>query len=717
MKHPISLISLAISATFPCASALADATQHLTVTDDTPMEVLVVTSDFRAININQVQSSISVIDKQQLQDDGAENFQDILNGIPNLNWSGGSSRARYFQIRGVGDQEEYEGAPNSSVGFFVDDIDLSGLGMASSLFDIEQVEVLRGPQSTLFGGNALAGAIYLKSGEPTAVTEAGVEMSAGTDDLLTFGVYAGGSMNADDTLLGRISVQSHQQNGFMENQYLGRDDTNARDEVSAKAKFRWYATDSLQADLTLIHGDFDNGYDVWSLDSNGENTYTDRPGKDTQTTNGAGLSLSWEAHKAFNVESITSFADTEQRHAYDGDWSNPEYWDQFECDGAPCVYDYWWDKTAKRRNISQDIRLLSNDAGRIFNHTTDWLVGAYYNRLSESNHLQVEERYDASPAYLSTKDSDYLARKTSAFAQLDTYLGSLHYSAGVRVEHWQSDYRDSTPEQFSPSETMWGGHLSVSYDLNHGHQLYAKVARGYKPGGFNMDLPPELSQYRTFESETLYNYEIGHSGSYWQGDVTSRVSLFYMDRQNQQVDASVQIPGTGNFLLYTANATSSTNYGLEAEGHWYVSPNVDVFASLGLLRAQYDDYQYQKSGEIIDLSSRELAHSPSYNYQVGATWRGDSGLFATITLSAMDSFYYSDSNEFVSEDYQLLNMRLGYETDTWSLFLWGRNLADESYGVRGFLFGNEPNLDWADQEYVRYGDPRQLGVTFRYDYM
>ncbi|MCL2914358.1 TonB-dependent receptor [Shewanella corallii] len=728
-NNKYSVLSAAIATALSFPAFAADSSE-----ERQPMETLVVTADFRATEIDKVPASISVIGKQQLEDDGGENFQDILNAIPNINWSGGSSRARYFQIRGVGDQEEYEGAPNSSVGFFVDDIDLSGLGMASNLFDIDQVEVLRGPQSTLFGGNALAGAIYLKSAEPTAATEAGVEVSAGTDDLLTIGAYAGGSMNADDTLLGRISVQSHQQNGFMDNQYLGRDDTNARDEVSAKAKLRWYATDKLLADLTLIHGDFDNGYDAWSLDSNGENTYTDRPGKDTQTTNGAGLSLSWEAHKAFNVETITSFADTEQRHAYDGDWSNPEYWERQECreyddDGNitavfPCVYDYWWDKTAERQNFSQDVRLLSTEDGRLFNGTTDWLVGLYYNRLSEDNHLEIDERYDAENRYLSSLDSAYVATKYSAFGQLDTYIDRFHYSAGLRVERWEADYSDTNSEAFTPEETMWGGHLSVSYQLTSDQLLYAKVSRGYKAGGFNVGIDsekyPELQDFITYSPETLYNYELGHSATLLDGNLNTRLSVFYMDRQDQQVDASIQVIDDGkpgNFVLYTANATSSTNYGLEAQMNFYATDNLELYASLGLLKAEYDEYSYKdKYGTLIELSGRELAHAPSYNYQLGATWRGDTGFFANMNLSGMDSFYYSDSNDFVSDDYHLLNLRLGYEADNWSVYLWGRNLTDEEYGVRGFFFGNEPNKDWADQQYVRYGDPRQLGITFRYDY-
>ncbi|MGL4475257.1 MAG: TonB-dependent receptor, partial [Shewanella sp.] len=362
--------------------------------------------------------------------------------------------------------------------------------------------------------------------------------------------YAGGSLNQDDSLLGRISVQTHQQDGFMENSYLGRDDTNKRDETSVKAKLRWYINDDLQADLTLLHGNFDNGYDVWSLDSNGTYTHTDQPGVDTQTTNGAALKLSWQADPRFSIESISSFTDTKQRHAYDGDWSNSEYWQQLECavydDGgtfigmAPCVYDSWWDKTAKRQNFSQDVRILSDDAGRIFAGTTDWLFGLYFNRLTEDN-LLGEEYNGWDSSWL----SNYEALKLSAFGQLDTYINKFHYSVGLRIEQWQADYSDSNDEVYSPDATLFGGHISVGYQISDEQQLYAKVARGYKAGGFNVGLDlatyPELSDYIGYEAETLYNYEIGHSGNWLNGDMNTRVSLFFMDRQDQQVDASIQV--------------------------------------------------------------------------------------------------------------------------------------------------------------------------------
>ena len=151
-----------------------------------------------------------------------------------------------------GEQEEYQGAPNSSVGFIVDDIDLSGLGMVSSMYDLQQVEVLRGPQGTQYGANALAGLIYLKSNDPTDVFENGAEVSLGDDNLQTFSGFSSGPLTDSGNLLYRVSLQQHQQDGYRDNLYLGVSDTNKRDEFTGRAKLRWYATGNLQVDLNVL---------------------------------------------------------------------------------------------------------------------------------------------------------------------------------------------------------------------------------------------------------------------------------------------------------------------------------------------------------------------------------------------------------------------------------------------------------------------------------
>ncbi|QIR14294.1 TonB-dependent receptor [Shewanella aestuarii] len=690
------------------------------------MEVIVVNADFSNISLDKMPSSVTVIDAQQLEDEGAQHFEDVLNSIANFNWSGGSSRPKYFQIRGVGEQEQYQGAPNSSVGFIVDDIDLSGLGMVSSMYDMQQVEVLRGPQGTQYGANALAGLIYLKSNDPTDTFEHGVQVSLGDDSLQTFSGFTSGPIVDSGKLLYRVSVEQHSQDGFRDNTYLGRDDTNQRDEFTARAKLRWYATDDLQADLTLLHANFDNGYDAWTLDNNGFDTLTDKPGVDNQKTTGVGLKLSYTGAQYFELTSLTSFAQTDHQHAYDGDWANPDYWAGKQCDAydddwnvigkEPCVYDYIWDKKGDRQTVSQEFRLSSNQAGRIFNQSTDWLVGVYAMNLTEDNDLYSE--YNSWPDEV--LQSEYEATNYAIFGQIDSHLGSDYLlSVGLRFERRNSEYSDSNNDNFSPSENMWGGHIALSKAINDDHNTYIKVARGYKAGGFNMTLPAELADKKEFTTEILYNYELGLKSSWLDGYVDTNIALFYMDRKDQQVAASLQDPDNPQrFVLFTENAGSSNNYGLEVDGNWYPTQNLQVYGSVGWLETEYGKYLYSdKYGNTVDLTGRELAHSPNFTYSVGMTYLADSGWFANINTSGKSEFYYSDSNDSKSEAYNIVNARVGYETQTWSAYLWGRNLFDEKYGVRGFYFGNEPDLDWADKQYIRYGDPRQLGITFDYKFM
>lgn len=687
----------------------------------TEMEVMVVTADFRSSSLEKMPSSITVIDSQKIQDESAQHFEDLLNSIANFNWSGGSSRPKYFQIRGVGEQEQYQGAPNSSVGYIIDDIDLSGIGMVSSMYDLQQVEVLRGPQGTRYGANALAGLIYLKSNDPTDVFEHGAEVSLGDDNLRTFSGFSSGPLTDSGKLLYRVSLQQHQQNGYHDNLYLGRDDTNGRDEFSGRAKLRWYATDDLQFDLTVLHADFDNGYDVWSLTNSPTQTTSDQPGVDSQCTTGAGFKATYSGAETFELTSLTSFANTDHHYSYDGDWSNPEYWASKQCsddDGnlAPCQYDYFWDKTGQRKTVSQEFRLSSTEQGRIFADSTDWLLGVYAMNLKEDNQLYSE--YNTWPDEV--LDSEYEATNYALFGQLDTDLGSDYaLSVGLRLERRNSHYSDTNNDNFDPSETMWGGHIAVSKVLNDSHNAYVRVARGYKAGGFNMTLPVELNDKKEFSTETLYNYEIGLKSHWLAGLIDTNLALFYMDRQDQQVAASQQDPDKPQrFILFTENAGSSNNYGAELDATWYATDNLQIYSSLGWLETAYGDYQYQdKYGTEVDLTGRDLAHSPHLTYSLGGTYRTNSGWFTNLNLSGKSEFYYSDSNESRSEPYTIVNARVGYEASAWSAYLWGRNLFNEEYGVRGFYFGNEPDNGWAEKQYIRYGDPRQIGVTFNVKFM
>jgi len=706
-----SSISIAITTALMSLSSVAQSNS----VDD--IERITVTSSFNKQPLAQAPTSVAIIGEQQINDQAIQHFEELINSVANLNFSGGTSRPKYLQIRGVGERSEYRGAPNSSVGFIVDDINLSGLGMAASMYDVQQVEVLRGPQGARFGANALAGLIYIKSNDPTQTPEHGFKATTGNDDLFNIAGYSAGAIT--DKLSYRVSLEQHQQNGYRDNVYLNKDDTNAIDEFSGKFKLRYIASDDLNIDFTYLFADNDNGFDAWTLDNNGFTTTTDDPGVDKQKSHGAALKFSYNGLSFASFEAITSYTTTEHQHGYDGDWANDDYWASKSCIdddvAAPCEYNYLWNKTAERDVWSQEFRLTSNESSRIFDNTTAWLVGAYISELDESNDL--DSSYNGWPDEV--VDSEYSASNYAVFTQLDSILSYGHQlSVGLRIENRSADYSDSVGDKFDPSETMWGGHIALSKAINSEHSAYIRIAQGYKAGGFNMGLPAQLSQYKEFDTETLVNYEFGVQSTLLENTLSSRLAVFYMDRKDQQVNASQQNPDKPQqFTIYTANATSSSSYGLELELKYQVSDNLSIDSTIGYLKATYDDYAYQdKYGANIDISGRELAHAPNYTFSLGATYRNDGGLMANINWTGKDEFYFSDSHSEKAASSNLLNAKIAYEFSDWSVSLWARNLTDEKVATRGFFFGNEPDLGWTAKKYVRYGAPRQVGVTVDYNF-
>jgi len=294
-------------------AVVAAASSHFAFAQPAELEEIVVTADFRESPIEDLPVSVTVIDREQLRATTQQHFEEAIRSVPNLNLSGEGSRARYFQLRGVGELEQYDGAPNPSIGFIIDDIDFSGLGSVGTLFDIDRVEVLRGPQGTRYGANALGGLVYMRSQSPSDVLSADVEATAGSDGTDGLGAAFGGPIG--DELGFRVSAQTYQNNGFRDNVFLGRDDTYGRDELTARGKLAWSPSDDVQVDFTGLYIDVDNGYDAWAID-NGFNTYSNDPGRDAQQSTAGSVRVLAELERV-DVVSISGFADTDAAFSFD----------------------------------------------------------------------------------------------------------------------------------------------------------------------------------------------------------------------------------------------------------------------------------------------------------------------------------------------------------------------------------------------------------------
>lgn len=658
------------------------------------LDEIIVSADFRERPASEVPSSITIIATEFIEEAAVQHFEELVNIVPNLNWSGDGHRARYFQIRGVGELEQYQGAPNPSVGFLVDDIDFSGIGTVATLFDVQSIEVLRGSQGSRYGANALGGLIYVQSTAPSVDRNGRFQVTAAGDDALSLGAAFGGALDESEKVTFRISAQKHESNGFRDNIYLNRKDTNGRDELAVKTRLHFVPSDVFEANLALMYGKIDNGYDAFSLD----NSYTmlsDNPGKDAQESIGTSLRFDWTGFKELTLTSITALANSDIDFGYDADWGNDDSWN-------PVTYDYVSDNDRKRDSASQEFRLSSES----------WLVGAYASNIQEG--LQTlhtgdyyDPFYDWADSLFYPFGSEYEATNVSLFGQYDyDFNDSTRLTAGIRFEQRDSDYSDTDGLIASQSDAMWGGELSISHDLNDAVTAFARLSKGYKAGGFNLGVvDPDI---REFAAEELWTIEAGVKSVLFDDALHLNAAIFQSRRVDQQVRTSFQLV-SGNptsFGFATINVDKGKTLGAEADIRWYPGDRWELYANIGLLDATLGDFPSSRPGP----SGRAQAHSPRYTFAGGVVFRHPNGVFARLDATAKDEFYFDVSHDERSNSFELVNMRVGYEGESWLTSLWVRNLFDEAYPVRGFYFGNEPP-DFPSTLYTRLGDPRQVGVT------
>jgi outer membrane receptor protein involved in Fe transport len=724
MTFSKSTICIAITACLfnVAASAEEQTTNDTNNTDN--LETITVTSDFRQQSLQNAPTSMSVLTDIDIKQRNAKHLEELIAVSPNVNFASGSQRARYYQIRGIGERSQFQEPINPSVGMIIDDVDFTGIGSIANLFDVKQAEVFRGPQGTRFGANAIAGMINITTNEPSEDFEGAVQLGIGNYNAYDMGVALSGP--ATDSVKYRLAVNQSTSDGYIENVHLQRDDTNNRDELTIRGKLAIEASNNLTIDLAGYYFDFDNGYDAYSLDNNRE-TYSDEPGFDQQETAAFSAKFTYQGFDSATILAIVSNADSDLAYGYDEDWAyvgisdpdvieNPDYayWEYTSTDH------YYRDKAV----LTTELRAISNQGQEIFNGSTAWVAGIFYKQDDED--LLRQYTY-ANGDFTSTNRSKSMA----IYGQLDTKL-TEHWSliSGLRVENRSADYDNSDLYKDSIDDTMLGGKLVLSYQQTQDSLWYASINRGYKAGGNNTDgtLPDDL---RTFEPEYLMNYELGYKVSLLDNSVYIRSSVFYMDRTDMQVKSSKNIlreDGSSEFISYLGNATSGSNYGAEIESAWTINDYVNIYGSIGLLNTEFDEFVDGNS-----LTGEEQAHAPNYQFNIGINYQPTDEWLFNISVDGKDEFYFSDTryyeyvkdsgiyepipeNDIKSEAVVLLNASISYLQDNWQIKVWGRNLANEDYANRGFYFPNDPRDGYTPKQYTQLSEPLVFGASLDYQF-
>ena len=670
---------------------------------------VVVESNFIEKSLSDISSSLSLRSSEQVQSFGGGRLQQVIESVPNLHWAGGTSRPRYLQIRGIGERSQYsgDGPPNFSVGYHLDGIDLSGLSVGA-MFDVKQVEVFRGPHSSVFGPNSLAGMINVKSAEPTSVLSGKVRLDSGSDGLFS------GEMVLNTPLSEKLSVrlgyQHSYSDGFRSNKFLDKENTNKRNEAVARLKGRYLSSGGILFNLTALAMDLDNGYEMWSPDNNVElNTYANQLGSDDLKLKALALHSDWPiVRDKIHLTLISTIVRADMEYSYDSDWGNDAYWlSNYGHDPNEEGWKYeYFDKTLRSREvISQEIRIkfLAVNAWNI-------TAGTYVKKLQE---LDEANGYLFS-GLVSSLDAKFKNDNLAVYIAADRMITpNTSVVFNSRLERSGLDYTGQTnseafPLNFGVADWFGGGNISLINKLDSDKSVYFSLSRGYLPGGINQH--PKLETYnRLYHPEYMTNLEVGYK--WLASDFAIQTSLFHAFRSDQQVSLSTQQDrgDPNSFFYYRANAAKGRNSGIEIESDYSFSRRLRVRFSLALLDSYVNLFEYSSPNGVELSGDRESTHAPKHRIHFGIEWSGNNGIFVKVAGTHTSDFYFSESHNQKSAPYSLVDGNIGSDMGSYRIEGWIRNIFDERYATRGFFFGLEPP-NYPEKLYKSYGDPRQIGL-------
>lgn len=675
---------------------------------------VVVTTGFRTEPLADHIGSIAVIDASVINDRGAEHLEDILGAAANVSMTAGSSRGRFAQIRGIGDLEQFVDPKHyPSVGVSIDGIDLGGIANAAMLFDVDQIEVLRGPQGTRFGATALAGQIRIATVAPEDLAAARIEVGAGSYGSTSLGLASG--FDSGGAVTGRFALSHQRGDGYVDNVALGRDDTNGFDETMFRARLNVAPSDSASYDFSAIRFESDNGYDAFTFE-NDRSSRADQPGVDALDLSAFGMAGSWALDGNQSLEASLSWLQSDNDYGYDEDWSYVGF-----CDTVDCPFGEFanTDRYLRSRDdVSVDLRWLGEYASKQ-GGLSSFVIGLYFQDRSE----------DFARQYYGSFTSDYASERLALYSEFRTSLTArLNVTAGIRFEEFEDSYTDSAAFVSSTSDEFVSGELAFSYSLPNRNTLYWLLARGNKPGGVNteassvyQDLEPRFQSFLdprlAFASEALTSLELGYKGQAQlaSGPLSYRLALFAMDRDAAQLESwFVQYdPFRWVGILDSADGT---NRGIEIDLDYPVTASWQLSASVGWLSTEIDGLTAfdLDLDDFVSRAGTEQTKSPGWQLWLGSQWQISSDWRLAVDFESRDDQRYGYYHDGLIEGHSLMNASLTRAFGATEVSVWARNLLDEDYAVHGLYFGNDPRSGYLPARYLQLGEPRLFGITVRH---
>lgn len=708
-------IQMVISST-ALGEVIVSANKQLQDIQETPIAMTAVQSkQIEQLQINELNELNRVAANFKSYDDGGGSFQ-------------------VFASRGI-----YTIDVVPTTGIYVDEVPFfASYGFPTLLNDIERIEILKGPQGTLYGRNALAGAINIITIRPTNQTKGFMQFGYG--NLNQLNASAGVSFPlVKNKLFAKVNAGYTQRDGYIDNIAIGTDNLLGRESLTTGFKMNYYPTDRLSLSLSaglevrevnayaLLGGFGVSGATLDSLkEASPYEVNFDRQGVYNTTTTYNALKVSYDFPKA-TLSSISSL------QYYNNDRDNDDF------DFSPFDINYISNASNSNYTLSQELRINSTDNSKL-----NWIGGAYLyyvDREEITPTVSTELAGNSAGEFTQRLDANIQQTGIALFGQVDYGMTSkLGVLLGLRYEVERSEisalrehfrngqnFEDPGNTVFTPGGPLpsplfnssfqtdatfdaFSPKIGLNYEVSDDLFLFGNVARGYRPGGLNQFVDDQnAAQY---EPEFSWNYELGLKSTWLDNRLKANLTAFYINWQDQQLFTVVDF-NTFNFGV--DNIGESTSQGVELEMNYLPVKGLEIIANVGYLSSEITDFEVIGfTGEPVNNNGNQQGYSPEWNGNFSANYEWRLGpkttAFVGLDYIFQSEMFFDPDNNVRQDAYGILNSRIGATYQGFEVSLWGKNITDEVYFSYGYSVGA------GAASFASYGLPATYGfiTTYRF---
>ncbi|MFC3052599.1 TonB-dependent receptor [Kordiimonas pumila] len=766
--HSTTSFSVMAWALLASSTYTAAATAENAAAEPRQLEEILITSQRREVGLQDSAVAVSAVTGASLEKDRIYNYSDLARSVASLSYTENSPLDQEFNIRGITNTRLDAPSADQSIGIFIDDVYVGRSGLLNAdFYDIERVEVVRGPQGVLLGRNVVGGAISIITAKPEEETSAHVTFGYGNYNAMHTSGYITGSLS--DSLTGRFSFQARHHDGYNHDILHDRDLDNL-DSIQMRGQLAYapdgsdfsarlivdYMKDSSNGIHRVAIADPNNpGLNPWSttrafIAANREGGLSIREslpehprykGDNFDTPQGhkreaLGLTLQMENKISDDIvlTSITGYRDGDATGVYDQSGAGPD-------SGfgviSPFAFSFPVNEEEKISQFTQELRLTSDYSDSRF----DWILGAYY------QHDKVD-KYDkywgeipvGLPSISGESHWDNVGKTTSyaAFGQVGyQFADAWKLTAGLRYSRDKKSgtvtgIAVETGDQFFPNDTVSltpivglaeGESFTTEYGESWGEftpqaileftptdnlMLYVSAAKGYKGGGFEDTPANAVAAQIAYDPETVTSYEVGAKWEFLDGRARLNTAAFTMDYKNLQVTQT----DDGCLCNITDNAADAKIKGIETELQFVATDFLYIWAAGTILDTEYKDFI--DSNGLVNTGNK-LQRTPNYQFNIGAEVTTDfmdmpDALQIRANYSQQGKLYWLPDNFQYEDSYGLLDARITLHPadSNWSFSIWGKNLTDKLYRTNIIAFLGD--------EVSTLGTPRTYGIELSLDF-